>query len=129
MDIVGFVADKVGVSREVAEVAVALILKYAQGKLGDKFDMVAQFVPGAEELIAKAPQGGVLGTIGSLATSFFGGGDDESVAALAGQLGEAGLSPEQLPQAAGAVVEYINQKEDGNDATSLISGLLIPEEE
>ena len=133
MDIVGFVADKTGLSRDTAEVAVALILKYAQGKLGDKFDMVAPYIPGCEELIAKAPEGGVMGTIGSLATSVFGGGAEKdgepSMANLVGQLGEAGVSPQQVPAAAGAVAEYVNQQEDGNDATSIITSLLVPGED
>ena len=129
MDIVGFVADKTGLSRDVAEVAVALILKFAKAKLGDKFDMVAQFRSGVNDLIAKAPEGGMMGTIGKIATSFFGGGDEPSIAALGAQLSEVGVSPEKVPDVAGAVVEYVNEKEEGDDIKSMLTGLLFPTQE
>lgn len=123
MDIVGYVAEKVGIEKSQAEPAVALLLKFAKESLGDNFSKIASMIPGVDELIAKAPEGGVAGAIGDFAKSMFGGGKGvQGLASLAAGFTQSGLSADKIPETANAVVDFASEQ-GGDEAKDLLAGI------
>ena len=97
-DLVQQVADQLGIRPEQARGAAGLLLKLAQEQLGDQeFARLAQYVPGMDDLLAAAPQGGGLSSVMGGLTSVF-GGQAASVGALANAasgFAQLGLGQEQ----------------------------------
>lgn len=122
MDIVKFVADKLGIEQSQARGALGLLLKLAQSRLGDeKFGQLCQFVPGAEEIMAAAPDtgGGIMGAIGGLASAMGAGDSVGQMAEMSGGLSKLGLKPGDAGGLIQAVGDFFRQS--GNEeAQSLI---------
>ena len=129
-DIATELASKCGISPEVAQKGLGIVLGLFKSKLpAETYSKVSAAVPGADNMIAAAADmgehsgGGVIdavkGTIGKL----FGG----NAGALLGKFEQLGMSPDQIQGFVSKTTEYFKGKLPEN-AMSQISGLLpIPE--
>jgi hypothetical protein len=116
VDIVKFVAEKLGIEESQARGALGLLLKLAKSKLGDeKFAQLVQFVPGSDEIIAAAPDtsGGIMGAIGGLASAVGAGDSAGQLAEMSGGLSKLGLKTEDAPGLIQAVGDFFGQS--GNE--------------
>lgn len=103
---------KTGLTPDQSKAALGLVLKLAKDKLGPDFSKISAVLPGAEALIAGAPQaGGLAGMASGLLGSFGGGaGKLAGLASLAGAAQKAGLSMEQVTGAGQQAAEYLKAK-------------------
>lgn len=103
---------KTGLTPEQSKAGLGLVLKLAKDKLGPNFDKVAAALPGAEALIAGAPQaGGLAGLAGGLLGGL--GGGAGKLAGLASVLGAAqkvGLNQDQLMGIGKQAADYLQAK-------------------
>jgi hypothetical protein len=124
MDIVAFVAQRLGIEQSQAKGAIGLLLNLAKSKLGEeRFSQLAQYVPGAEQLIAAAPQsGGLAGALGGMASAL-GGEKAGKLADLAGGLSKVGLKADDLGGLVSAVTAYC-QENGKTEAASMLQDVL-----
>jgi hypothetical protein len=120
MDIVAYVAEKLGIDQATAKGAVGLILKFAKEKLGgERFAQLSQYLPAADELASAAPEsGGMAGAIGGLASKFL-GGDAGNLADMAGGLSKLGMGAGDVKPLAESVLSYF-QENGQTEAASLL---------
>lgn len=123
------ITSKVGITPEQAKMGLGIILKFAKGQLGPKYDQIAQHIPGADALIASAPAaGGALGALGGMMGGLGGmlGGNAGKLAGLAGLLGQAekaGINKDQLMGIGQQAADYLKGK-GGAGAADLLKGLI-----
>lgn len=117
MDIVAFVSQRLGIEPAQAKGAVGLLLGVAKSKLGDeRFAQLAQYVPGADDLMAAAPQaGGLAGALGGIASALGGGGAGK-LADLAGGLSKLGLNVGDAKGLVESVLAYFQENGKGEAA-------------
>ena len=120
MDIVGFVAERLGIEPSQAKCALGLLLNFAKSRLGDeRFAQLIQYVPGADDLMPAAPEkGGLTGALGGIASAL-GGESAGSMADLAGGLSKAGLKADDMGSLVSAVTSFF-QESGQEDAVSLV---------
>jgi hypothetical protein len=117
---------KTGLTPEQSKAGLGLVLKLAKEKLGPNFAKVSAALPGAEALIASAPQAGGLAGMASGLLGSFGGGAGK-LAGLASMLGAAqkvGLNQEQLTGIGKQAAEYLQAK-GGPAVGDLVKKLLV----
>src|SRR5262245_47879117 len=125
-DIASELATKCGISADVAEKGLGVVLSLLKSKLpADVFNKVSAAVPGADHMMATVADmgeeaaSGVVGAIKGAIGQIFGGGTD----ALLAKIGQLGMSPDQLHDFLPRVVEYLKGKLPEH-VMNEISGLL-----
>jgi len=114
-DFINDLAGKAGVSPEAARKGMGSLLTALKGGLSaDNFAQVQNAVPDADGMMAEAEaapekSGGALEAIKSLAGKMF-GGSSGGPAALMGKLSASGISPQQIPQFLGKVLDFLQGK-------------------
>jgi hypothetical protein len=126
MELVEKLMQSLGIKEEQAKGGVGLVLKLAQEKLGaGDFAKVTEAVPGAENLIQDAPQGGGLGgAVKGLAAAF--GGKAEGlgdVAELTSGFSKLGLDSGMIGKFVSIVVSFVQEK-GGDDLKGLLEKVL-----
>ena len=129
-ELVNMLVSQLGVNEGQAQGGAGLLLNLAKQQLGHAdFSKVAEVVPGAQDLIKSAPQpesggGGLMGMVGSLASSLGGGGSElGQLAGLVGGFEKLGLKPEMLAQFAPIVLNFVENK-GGGEVADLLKGVL-----
>src|SRR5262245_43161808 len=130
-DIVSELASKCGISTEVAQKGLGLILGLMKSKLpAESFAKVSAAVPGADNMMAAVADtagqasGGVVGAVKGAIGKIFGGGTDAVVA----QFAQVGMTPDQIQGFIPKVVEFFKGKLPEN-VMSQVAGLLpVPAE-
>jgi Protein of unknown function VcgC/VcgE (DUF2780) len=114
-DIVDSLAQKLGIPPETAHKGVATLLNFLKTELGDQtFSKIESSVPGASGLADQAEplpesgQGGLLGTITSLASKVLGGQSGGAAKLLEG-LSALGLQPQQVEAFVAQALTFIKQ--------------------
>jgi hypothetical protein len=107
-------ASQSGISPEMAKKGLGMVLAALQHTLpADSFAKIEGAIPGAGRLLTEAQAegeqstGGILGSVKSMASKLFGGGD---VNALASQFGQLGFSPDQVSRFLPRVLEFLRSK-------------------
>jgi hypothetical protein len=126
-DIATELANKCGISADVAQKGLGIILTLLKSKLpAESFAKVSAAVPGADNMMAAVADtgeqagGGVVGAIKGAIGQIFGGGGAEALLAKFGQLG---ISAEECHGFLPKVMEFLKGKLPEN-VMSQISGLL-----
>lgn len=125
-EMIAKVSAKLHITPDQATAGLGILLKFAQGQLGPKFDEIRALVPEVDSVIAKAPAAdGLLGAMSGLMGGFGGAGKVAGLANLVGQAQKAGLTKEQLYGVGTQAVEFLQAK--GGQAAvvaNLLKGLL-----
>ena len=124
--LVEHVAKSLGIDAATARGAVAQVMSFLQGQLGEtEFGKLLGNIPGATKLAGSASvassdsaSGGLFGAVGQLAGSLFGASAGESLE-LAGRLQGLGLDPEQIATLASRVADFVQQFA-GDDALATL---------
>jgi hypothetical protein len=122
--LVDHVAQAAGLARDQAELATGAILGAVRlSAPGATFDPVERAIPDAQRLILGTGTvigGGRTGEIVSMVSELRTNG---GVLRLAGQLGRAGLTPDQVGKAAKAVISYVLAREGEEALRPLLDAL------
>jgi hypothetical protein len=129
VELIQQLVSQLGVQENQAKGGAGLLFKLAKERLGGgEFSQVARSVPGAEELIKDAPQGGggIMGAVGGLASKFGGkAGEMGNMASLAGGFSKLGLDSGMIGKFIPIVLSYV-QGTGGNGAKNLLQKALQP---
>ena len=125
-ELISMLVKQVGVQEGQAQGGAGLLLKLAQDKLGGDFGKVAQYIPGAQDLIKSAPAaGGASSLLGGLASAI--GGEKASgladLAGLAGGFSKLKLDPALIGKFVPVILEFVKGK-GGQDALALLTRVL-----
>ena len=120
MELLQMLTDNLGVSGEQAQGGAGLLFKMAKDKLGSgDFQQVADAVPGIDDLMAKAPDGGSMGgALGGFASSI-GGGSLGNLAGLAAGFSQLNLDSGMVTKFVPVILSFVQSK--GGDG---VKGLL-----
>ena len=122
-ELISQLVSQLGVQEGQAKGGAGLLLKLAQSKLGGDFSKVAQAIPGAQDMIASAPEsGGAAKLLGGLAGAL-GGGKVGDLAALAGGFTQLKLSPDLIGKFVPVILSFVQSK-GGPELVKLLSGVL-----
>jgi hypothetical protein len=122
-DLVNELAQRSGVSPDIARKGMGAVLSFLKGKIPeDAFAKVSSAVPDAAHAMDDAETdkpagGGVVGAITGAASKIFGG------AGLAGKLTQLGFSADQVPGFLKNVVAFLKDKVPGDAMKQLTSAL------
>ncbi|MEM9359777.1 MAG: DUF2780 domain-containing protein [Pseudomonadota bacterium] len=117
-DLINRVAQNVGIDASIAEPAIGAILKMLMQALPDDIaGMLSGALPGADDLIARADQGGegggalggLGGMVGGALSSLTGGSGGGQLMELLGQLQGMGLDTDQSKAVGGQVLGFIKE--------------------
>jgi len=130
MDLVKMVAERVGCDEATAKSALGIILKLCKSQFGDeKFNQIAQYVPGLEDMMKSAPDagGGAGGMLGAVTSMFGGGGKDGGgIAGVAGAISgfsQLNLGADDAQKTVDVLQEHV-QEQGAEQAGGLLQGLL-----
>ena len=125
-EMIAKVSAKLHITPDQAQAGLGILLKFAKGQLGPKFDEVRALFPDVDALIAKAPAAdGLLGAMGGLMGGFGGAGKVAGLANLVGQAQKAGLTKEQLYGVATQAADFLQAKGGkAAEVAGLLKGLL-----
>ena len=126
MELVQQLMQSLSIQEDQAKGGAGLLLKLAQEKLGaGDFAKVAEAVPGAENLIQDAPEGGGLaGAVKGLAAAF--GGKAEGlgdVAGLTSGFSKLGLDSGMIGKFVSVVISFVQEK-GGDELKGLLEKVL-----
>lgn len=119
-ELIGRIVSNVGIDEGLAQKAVGMILGFLQSEgPADKVGELMGALPGAEDLIASAGEGGggLMGAVGGM----MGGGG--GAMALMGQLTGAGLGMGEVQGVATEVVGFAKEKAGDDTVTEVISAI------
>jgi hypothetical protein len=122
-DLVSQLAEKSGVSSDMARKGLGAVLSFLKGKIPEEtFAKVSSAVPGASQAMDSAETekpagGGLVGAITGAAGKIFGG------AGLAGKLSQLGFSADQIPPFLQNVIAFLKDKIPGDTMKQLTSAL------
>lgn len=125
MELLNLLMQNLGVSEEQAKGGAGMLFTMAKGKLGaEDFGKVASAVPGIDDLLKSAPQGGVGGALSGI-TSALGGGAGKlgDLASLAGGFSKLGLSSEMVGKFIPIILSFVQSK-GGDTVRNLLGGVL-----
>ena len=130
MDIIKLLTERVGVSEEQARSGLGIILKLLQSQLeGTEYEMIANYVPMAAQLVGAAPElsqggsGGIMGIVEKV-MSFFGQGSQlGGLAQVASTFSEAGMQPEQAAAFVPVLTSFL-QEQGGDEVAGLVTKIL-----
>jgi len=126
MDLVKMVAERVGCDESTARSALGIILKLCKSQFGEeKFNQIAQYVPGLDDIMKAAPAGGGGGMLGAVA-GMFGGGGEGGIAGVAGAIAgfsELNLGAGDAQKTVDVLQEHV-QEQGAEQAGGLLQGLL-----
>jgi hypothetical protein len=133
MELIQQLINNLGVNEEQAKGGAGLLFNLAKEKLGSgEFQQIANVVPGMTDLLKAAPEsgGGMMNTLGSMATAFGGGlgGKMEglgNLAKLAGGFSQLGLSADMIGKFAPIVLSFV-QSQGGESLKGLLEKALKP---
>lgn len=123
--IIAIIAEKIGVSPELASKAVGIILNLVDSSVSDDIkDKLYGFVPEAKELATAGGEeggGGLMGMAGGL----FGGGGGGAMGAMAamGKLSEAGLDNDQIGKMGKILLGHIGEVGDEELVGQIVSSI------
>lgn len=124
-ELIANIVAKLNITPDQAKAGLGMVLRFAQTELGPKFDAVKSYLPGADELIAAAPQAGGMGAmLGGLGGMF--GGEASKLGGLASLLGSAekvDLSKEHLLQIGQQAADMV-KSQGGAEAADMLKGLI-----
>jgi hypothetical protein len=125
MELIEQLVKNLGVSENAAKGGSGLLFKMAKEKLGsDDFSKIANIVPGVSDMIKSAPDAGVLGSIGGLASSFGGGAAQiGNLASLAGGFSKLGLDSGMIGKFIPIILAFVQSK-GGDVAKALLEKAL-----
>jgi hypothetical protein len=113
-DIATELAGKTGISAEIAQKGLGVVLGLLKSKLpAESFNKVSTAIPGADNMMAaaadtKEQSGGVVGAVTGAIGKLFGSGD--GIGAAAAKLGQIGMKPEQIEKFIPQVLEFLKGK-------------------
>lgn len=130
MDLINQLVSSLGVSEAQAKGGAGMLFKLAQDKLsGGEFAQIADKVSGVDDMIGAAPaagDGGVMGALGGMLSSFGGGsGALGSLASLAGGFGKLGLDSSMVGKFVPVVLDFV-RTQGGDTVANLLKGVLSP---
>ena len=124
VELIDLLTQNLGVEKNQAEGGAGLLLKLAKDKLGDgDFAKVAGSITGAEGLIGSAPSGGVMGSLGGIASKLGGGGDLAGLASLAGGFKDLKLDSSMIGKFVPIILSFVQSK-GGDTVKNLLEGAL-----
>jgi hypothetical protein len=127
-DLISTLANKSGISIEQAKKGMGTLLAFFKANLpAETFSKVTSAVPGAEGMMAAAPEaqesaGGILGTVKDMAGKILGGSVGGAGAVLS-KLTQFGFSAEQLQKFVPNVLAFLKSKLPG-DVMKQVSALV-----
>jgi len=114
-DIVTELANKCGISTDMAQKGLGVVLGLLKSKLpAESFNKVSAAVPGADNMMAAAvgaqeeASSGVVGAVTGAIGKLFGGGD--GIGAVVSKLSQFGMTPEQIEKFVPKVLEFLKGK-------------------
>ncbi len=122
-ELIAQVVQQLGVQEGQAKGGVGLLLKMAQAKLGGDFGKVAQALPGAQDLIAAAPEAGGAGKLMGGLAGMLGGGKAGGLAdlgPLAVGFSQLKLDPAMIAKFAPIILSFAQSK-GGQDVMQLLA--------
>ena len=126
MEIISALVDQLGVDENQAKGGAGAIFNLVKEKVGDgDFNQIAAAVPGMDDLLAAAPEGGgIAGAIGGL-TSMFGGGAEKlgGLAALADSFNKLGLDMDMVAKFAPVIISFVQSK-GGDSLKNILTEVL-----
>ena len=111
MDLINLLTSQLGIKEEQAAGGAGLIFNLAKEKLGGDFSQITDAIPDVNGLIEKAPDtnGGIMGALGGLASSF--GGDKlGDLASLASGFSKLDLDAGMISKFAPIILEFVKSK-------------------
>ena len=127
MELIEQLINELGVQQNQAEGGIGLLLNMAREKLeeGD-FSQITDTIPGASDLMDKAPQtgAGVMGAIGGIASAF--GGNVEglgNLASLASGFSQLGLDTGMIGKFVPILLSFVQDK-GGDKVKSLLENII-----
>ena len=122
--IIATIAEKIGVSPELASKAVGIILNLVDSSVSDDVkDRLYGFVPEAKELAAAGGEQGGGGLMGMAGGLFGGGGGAMGAMAAMGKLSEAGLDNDQIGSMGKTLLGYIGEVGDEELVGEIVSSI------
>jgi hypothetical protein len=128
-DLISTLADKSGISADMAKKGLSALLAFFKANLpGESFAKLRSAIPGAESMLAEHPEaqepasGGILDAVKGMAGKIFGGAASGAGAVL-GKFTQLGFSMEQIQKFLPNVLAYLKSKVPG-DVMKQVSGLL-----
>ncbi len=129
MEIVNQLVENLGISEEQAKGGVGALFNLAKDKLGvEDFGQVSEAIPGMEDLLSAAPEGGgggggLAGAVGGLASKLGGGaGGLGGLASLAGSFSSLDLDSGMISKFIPTVLSFVQSK-GGDSAKNLLEGV------
>ncbi len=114
MELIQQLVSQLGISSEQAEGGAGLLFSALKKNLaGEEFTQITETVPDVQDLVERAPSGGLGGMLGNLASNV-GAGDLGRLASLAGGFSKLGLDSEMISKFVPIVLSFIQSK--GGDA-------------
>lgn len=117
MDLIELLIKKLGINHQQATGGAGLILQVAKDKLdGSDFSELAKHISGLDDILAAAPKsGGLMGSLGGLASGLGGGGDKIAMMTkLAGGFSKLDLGTDMIMKFFPVIETYFRKK--GDDA-------------
>jgi len=130
MELLDLLVKNLGVNEGQAKGGAGLIFNLVKDKMGDNdFAKIIQLVPAVAGMMKAAPKeessgGGLLGTIGQMASSFGGAGSQlGDLANLAGGFEKLGLDPAMISKFVPIIMSFL-EKKGGGDISGFLGGIL-----
>lgn len=122
--IIAIIAEKLGISTELASKAVGIILNLVDSSVGDDVkEKLYNAVPEAKELAAAGGEEGGGGLMGMAGGLFGGGGGAMGAMAAMGKLSEAGLDNDQIGSMGKTLLGYIGEVADEELVGEIVSSI------
>ena len=116
MELIDLLTNTLGVNADQATGGAGLLFKLAKEKLGDTdFSQIAQHVPGVNDLIESAPEGGgIAGALGGLASALGGSGSElGNLASMAGGFSKLELDSGMIGKFIPVILSFVESKGGG----------------
>jgi len=125
MELVSMLTQSLGVNDSQAKGGAGLLFRMAKEKLGGDFGQVEATVPGMDNLLAAAPEGGgQTGALGGMAQALGGGaGQLGSLAGLAAGFSKLGLDAGMVGKFIPVLLSFVQSK-GGDSVKNLLAGAL-----
>jgi len=130
MELLDLLVKNLGVNEGQAKGGAGLIFNLVKDKMGDNdFAKIIQLVPAVAGMMKAVPKeessgGGLLGSIGQLASSFGGAGSQlGDLANLAGGFEKLGLDPAMISKFVPIIMSFL-EKKGGGDISGFLGGIL-----
>ena len=124
MELISQLVQNLGINEEQATGGAGLIFNLAKEKLGEgDFSQISNAIPGLDQVMSAAPEGGMISKAIGTITSTFGGGKLGGLAGLASGFSKLDLSTDMVGKFVPVVLSFVQSK-GGDTVKNLLAGVL-----